>query len=140
MPKFSILSNYRLSSCHIDLQNLFNEVVKKYDCTITKGHRNQKDQNDAYNSGRSKLKWPDGNHNKIPSWAIDVYPYPIRLPLDTDSEIIKQKKLRRFYHFAGYVLRTAHEMGFNIRWGGDWDGDYIFSDQTFDDLVHFERS
>jgi peptidoglycan L-alanyl-D-glutamate endopeptidase CwlK len=26
----------------------------------------------------------------------------------------------------------------HIRWGGDWDGDQDFRDQTFDDLAHFE--
>jgi hypothetical protein len=26
----------------------------------------------------------------------------------------------------------------DLRFGMDWDGDLDFSDQTFDDLVHFE--
>jgi hypothetical protein len=29
-------------------------------------------------------------------------------------------------------------MGIGLRWGGDWDSDKDFSDQNFDDLVHWE--
>ncbi len=44
----------------------------------------------------------------------------------------------QFYHFAGYVEGTADAHRIPIRWGGDWDRDHCLSDQTFDDLVHFE--
>ena len=29
-------------------------------------------------------------------------------------------------------------MNIKLRWGGDWNDNKDFSDQTFDDLVHFE--
>ena len=144
MPYFGNASENQLKDCHADLQIIFREVVKKEDCSIKRGHRNKELQNQAYDEGRSQLRWPNGNHNELPSLAADVYPYPIRLPLWTDSIFTKEKKIRKFYHFAGYVKRTAEELLgagkiFHVlRWGGDWDGDGDFTDQKFDDLVHFE--
>ena len=44
MPKFSQDSFSKLSTCHPDLQVLFYEVIKYYDCTILEGYRNQVDQ------------------------------------------------------------------------------------------------
>jgi len=87
----------------------------------------------AYNAGRSKVKWPNGKHNKRPSMAVDVVPYPIDWQ-DRD----------RFHYFAGYVMGVAdmlHAEGLinhRLRWGGDWDRDTQVKDNGFDDLVHFE--
>ena len=40
--------------------------------------------------------------------------------------------------FGSFVRGVAYKMGVEIRWGGDWDGDFDLKDQTFMDLVHFE--
>jgi len=127
MPRFSIKSKSKLHTCHENLIGLFNEVVKHFDCTIIEGHRGQKKQDEAYNKGNSKIKFPYGKHNASPSVAVDVAPYPIDWN-DRD----------RFHYFAGYVLGTAKQMGLRIRWGGDWDMDTQTKDNKFDDLVHFE--
>lgn len=125
--KYSNTSRKRLEECHEDLQTLFNEVIKYYDCTIICGHRSEKDQMKAYRSGNSKLVYPQSKHNKMPSLAVDVAPYPI-----------DWKDYNRFYNFGGYVLAIADMLGIKIRWGGDWDSDNNFDDQRFNDLVHFE--
>ena len=109
------------------MQEIFNEVIEEYDNTILCGHRNKEDQNAAVAEGKSKVNWPDGNHNKNPSWAVDAAPYPI----DWDD-------LPRFYYFAGIVKGVALAKGYKIRWGGDWDGDLNLSEERFRDLVHFE--
>ena len=138
MPKFSQISFSRLSTCHIELQTLFYEVVRSYDCSVILGYRNEEDQHEAFNSGASQLDWPNGKHNKNPSMAADVCPYPVNL---STKDV---KNLARFYHFAGYVkgiaeqLKAQGKMTYSIRWGGDWDSDLDFKDQKFDDLVHFE--
>ena len=131
MPEFGAKSKIQLSTAHPDLQKLFNEVVRHADCTILEGFRGEKLQNKFYDEGKSKLKFPNGNHNKYPSLAVDVSPYPI----DWSNKL---KSIARFYHFAGIVKGIASQMGLHIRWGGDWDSDYEFTDQTFDDLPHFE--
>jgi peptidoglycan L-alanyl-D-glutamate endopeptidase CwlK len=137
MPKFGKKSLNQLETCHSDLQILFNEVIKHFDCVVLEGHRNQKDQDAAFEKGNSKLKWPNGNHNSIPSLAVDVAPYD---PPTT----VNWKDIKRFYYFGGYVLGIARilkdqgKITHSIRYGGDWDMDTDISDQTFNDLVHFE--
>ena len=127
MPKFGSTSKKRLSTCEKDLQLLFKEVVRGFDCTIVCGYRGEKDQNEAYERGNSKVKYPHGRHNANPSRAVDVAPYPIDWS-DRD----------RFNYFAGYVKGIASQMGIDVIWGGDWDNDTDLKDNGFDDLVHFE--
>ena len=127
MPRFGKRSRSRLSTCDDRLQDLFKEVVKHFDCSVIQGHRGKADQNKAYDEGRSKLRYPDGNHNATPSKAVDVAPYPIDWS-DRD----------RFHYFSGFVMGIASQMGLKIRWGGDWDRDTQVKDNKFDDLPHFE--
>ena len=127
MPKFGKTSNRRLESCEKDLQDLFNEVVKYFDCSVLVGYRGRNEQDNAYESGHSKVKWPNGKHNKKPSFAVDVAPYPV----DWEDR-------ERFIYFGGFVKGCAFRMGISLRWGGDWDNDTQLSDNNFDDLVHFE--
>lgn len=127
MPKYSVSSLRKLSTCHEDIKKIFKEVVKHYDCTILCGHRNKEDQEKAYKDGNSKVRFPHGRHNKQPSNAVDVAPYPI----DWDDR-------DRFHLFAGFVLGISSQLGIKVRWGGDWDMDKDLKDNEFDDLVHFE--
>lgn len=134
MPKFSQRSLINLESCHVDLQTLFNEAIKTIDFTVTEGFRNEKDQNKAFASGNSKVKWPHGKHNHKPSLAVDVYPYPINFNND---------KLATW--FGGYILGLAQmlkdegKMKHSIRWGGSWDGlGKLNTPSQLNDLGHFE--
>jgi len=127
MPRFGKRSKKRLATCDDRLQDLFKKVIKYFDCTVIQGHRGEAEQNQAYDAGRSKLRYPDGKHNADPSKAVDVAPYPIDWS-DRD----------RFHYFGGFVLGIASQMGLKIRWGGDWDRDTQVKDNKFDDLPHFE--
>lgn len=127
MTKFGKASNARLDQCHPDLQRLFREVVKYHDCTVICGHRGKEEQEEAFRTGRSKLRFPRSKHNKFPALAVDVVPYPI-----------DWKDTSRFYFFAGYVLGVAQRMGINIRWGGDFNRDLNLKNDSFIDMPHFE--
>ncbi len=127
MPSFGKKSDDNLSTAHPLLQKLFREVVKGFDCQVLEGHRGKEAQDKAFADGKSKLKYPNGNHNSIPSNAVDVAPYPIDW---NDRE--------RFIYFAGYVHCMAEILGIKIRYGGDWNGNLKFTDENFRDLVHFE--
>ena len=127
MPSFSQTSKDRLATCDARLQRVFNEVIKHFDCTVLCGHRNKEKQDAAFASGNSKLKWPNGNHNSMPSKAVDVAPFPVDW---NDS--------KRFYYFAGFVMATAKAMGIKLRFGGDWNRDTQLKDNKFNDLVHWE--
>lgn len=136
MPTFSQRSITRLSTCHPDLQRLFHRVIQIYDCVVLEGHRNQEAQDRAFRDGKSKLPWPKGKHNSLPSLAVDVAPYDCaQRPVNWSND---RANIVRFYHFAGVVKGLAESMDIRIRYGGDWDGDTRFDDQTFNDLVHFE--
>ncbi len=126
MPTFSNRSRGILQTCDPRLQVLFERVVLTFDCTVVSGHRDQAEQNSLFHRGLSKLRWPHSKHNRDPSLAVDVYPYPIDWQ-DRD----------RFHFFAGFVMGIADTLE-NIRWGGDWDKDWQVRDNVFDDLGHFE--
>lgn len=127
MPKFSKRSNMRLETCHPDLQKIFKHIIKHNNCTILEGHRTNAKQQELFENGSSKVKAGKSKHNKYPSLAVDVAPYPI---------FWEEKE--RFLFFGGYVKSVADTLNIKIRWGGDWDGDGNFKDQTFNDYVHFE--
>jgi hypothetical protein len=132
MPEFSKSSRLKLATCHPDLQLLFNRVIINRDCTIICGNRGEEEQNEAYENGFSRLKYPESPHNRMPSMAVDVMPYSNAEPH------IRWDDLESTYNFIGYVMGIADELGIRIRSGSDWDMDRDFHDQSFFDLPHFE--
>lgn len=128
MPSFSQQSKSKLALAHPDLQKLFNEVIKYYDCTILESYRGQQEQDQAVAQGRSKLPFPQSKHNTNPSLAVDVSPCPI----DWNNIV-------RFHYFAGFVFGIASKLWIsNLRWGGDWKRTMDSGHNSFNDLVHFE--
>ena len=127
MPKFGRKSRERLKTCDEKLQKVFNEVIKHVDCSVLEGHGSKDRQNKLYEEGKTKVKYPNGRHNRQPSSAVDVTPYPV------DWEDRERQTL-----FAGFVIGVASQMGINLRWGGDWDQDFQVVDNRFDDFPHFE--
>ena len=119
MPAFSERSKKNLETCDKRLQDLFNEVIKYLDITIICGQRGEIEQNQAYDEGNSKLRFPDSKHNKTPSLAVDVAIYPI-----------DYSNIRSFYYLAGYVQAIADRLGTPIKWGGSW--------KNFPDYDHWE--
>ncbi len=144
MPQYSERSEAQLKTCHPELQLLFHEVIKFFDCTIPDGggFRGEAEQNKAFEEGKSKVRWPNGNHNKMPSMAVDVYPYPVKLNPENAKEAEFYKM--RMCYFAGQVkalARTLKEEGrmkYDLIWGGDWNDNTELRDQTFFDYCHFE--
>jgi peptidoglycan L-alanyl-D-glutamate endopeptidase CwlK len=127
MPKFGKKSKQRLETCDKKLQEVFNEVIKTVDCSVLEGHRDKTRQNKLYDEGKTKVKHPNGRHNRLPSNAVDCVPYPVDW---SDRE--------RFTLFAGFVLGIARSKGINLRWGGDWNQNWEVNDNKFDDFPHFE--
>lgn len=149
MAVYGNSSKRRLATVTDRLQEVFNDVIQVVDNSVLVGHRSEADQNAAYAKGASTLKWPESKHNSQPSRAVDAAPYPIDwapLPSQEElkhwdrSDLLKwAKQYSRFHYLAGVVLGVGFAKGVRIRWGGDWDQDDDFSDQKFDDLVHFEE-
>ena len=122
--KFSRISKKNLSECHPILQEIFNEVIKIIDCRVIEGYRPKEEQNKAYHAGFSDLRYPKSKHNRKPSLAADVIPYPV----DWEDH-------ERFHYFAGIVKGVAFSLGYKIRWGGDWKNNNSLQGS---DLPHFE--
>jgi peptidoglycan LD-endopeptidase CwlK len=118
MPKFSERSLQQLNTCCHELQDICNEAIKEMDFTVICGHRGEKEQNEAFERGASKLKYPNSKHNINPSIAVDIAPYPIKW---TDK--------KRFIELSKIMKRIAKEKNIELVWGGDW---------KMQDLVHFE--
>lgn len=132
MPAFGKRSTEKLAQCDERIQEVLNEVIKHFDCSVMCGHRGEEEQNEAYHSGRSKLQFPKSKHNGFPSLAVDVAPYY------PTSPHIRWNDLAGFRYFAGFVVGIAASKGIELRWGGDWDSDRDVTDNNFNDLPHFE--
>jgi len=127
MYEYSERSLKNLESCDRHIKFIMLEVIKRVDCYIIWGHRGQEEQDIAFHSGYSKLKYPDSKHNVYPSQAIDVIPYPS----GWDKE-------RNFYFLAGQIFAIAYIFNIDLRWGGDFNCDRNFYNDRWLDLGHFE--
>ena len=110
------------------LQKVCDAVLKDWNCKIHWGFRTHEEQEKLFEEGATKAHFPDSLHNRYPSRAVDLTPYPVP----------EWEDIRTFDVFGGYVLGVAKTLGIGLRWGGDWDSDKDVHDQTFNDLMHFE--
>lgn len=133
MYKYSYTSRKRLESCHEDLQCIFNAAINCMDISILCGHRNEEEQTVAFRSGVTKVMWPKSKHNSVPSMAVDAALHPI----DWDDHKRFAVMAGRLFQIADYLYDSG-EITHKLRWGGDWDKDGSTTDQTFNDLPHFE--
>lgn len=139
MYKFSKRSQIELDTCHLDLRIICNEAIKIFDFTVLEGKRTSERQIQLFNTGKSKL---DGitkrskhqvTESNPYSNAVDLLPYPVNW-----------KDAKRFFFLAGIMNGVALKLleegriTHKLRWGGDWDSDNDFRDQSFNDLPHFE--
>lgn len=133
MPRFGQRSTLQLDTCHPDIQRVLNEAIKIFDFSVICGTRGKGAQTLAFKTGKTKLEYPKSKHNKTPSEAVDLAPWPI----DWNNP-------SSFKFLAGHILGIAHMMlkekqiTHSFRWGGDWDSDKDMNDQKFNDLPHFE--
>lgn len=131
MPRFGAASEAQLATVHPDLQRVLRKAIEVVDFSVVEGHRGQAAQEAAYAKGLSKVHYPHGKHNAVPSLAADVAPYPI----DWSS---RQAALERFVYVQGVIRACAHELNVRIRQGLDWDGDLDFVEERFRDYPHVE--
>jgi hypothetical protein len=119
MYSFSESSQQKLNTCDSRLIVLMNHVIRRFNITILCGHREEEEQNRLYNAGRSQLQYPHSFHNRFPSLAVDIAPWPI-----------DWQDIYNFYYMAGIVRGTAFQLGIDIVWGGHWP--------NFKDYPHFQ--
>ena len=141
MPKFGRKSLEQLSSCHQDIQLIFSEVVKHFDCSIIEGHRTAERQHEHWQKGRKlvgddpkkRSSWKvvgdtvttkDGyekksRHQEFPSVAVDVVPYPTMW-----SDEVKMGELAGVVRVVQDNLFKEGKIKHKLDWGYDlwkWD-------------------
>jgi hypothetical protein len=132
MPNFGSGSLWHLGSVDSRLQEIAYKAIKYIDFAVTDGYREQGLQDRYFAEKKSRVKWPHGKHNSKPSKAVHFAPWHSNKPH------IHWKSQREFSMLAGRIQQVADQMGYQIRWGGDWDMDDDLTDQHFNDLVHYE--
>jgi len=119
MAKLGRKSLERLGTCHEDLQIIVHELIKVMDVSVICGVRGEQEQNKAFRDGKSNLQFPNSKHNRTPSEAVDVVPYPV-----------DWKDIGRFERMVGAIQAIAIMKGIKIRVGADF--------KSFKDYPHIE--
>lgn len=127
MPHLSPRSFIKLTTCDDRLVKVVQAAIQRIDFTVLCGFRGEEEQNDAFERGASKLRWPKSKHNRSPSFAVDLAPYPI-----------DWKNLGRFHAMAMVMMDEATKLHVPLRWGGDFNRNQVYGDDKFQDLPHFE--
>ena len=139
MPSFGTASRKQLDTCRAEIIKTLDIVVIEYDIMVLEGVRSWDRQAELLRQNKTKVGPGDSKHNppkladgtEDHDWlsdAVDVVPYPI-----------DWKDAKRFIYMAGLIIGVGRTLGFDFRWGGNWDEDQIIiDDQNFDDLPHFE--
>ena len=127
MYKFGKRSKKRLEGVDHRVIQVLDELIKVIDVTILEGVRSTEKQQEYFKNGKSKIDGIKKKGQHQLGKAVDLAPYPV-----------DWKDRERFHYMGGMVRGIAHQLGYKIRWGGDWDSDGQVSDNNFDDLVHIE--
>lgn len=136
--KYGTRSVGKLDTCHPSLRNVALLGLQRcpYDITIIHGWRNRALQNALVESGASRTRYPNSKHN-----FIGPKGEPLSLAFDFGPWVrsgVPWKETHIFAAVTGCFMAAANEVGIRLRWGGDWDGDGLSSDQTLLDWGHVE--
>ena len=146
MNQFSKTSAERLATADPYLIEVFNAAIAicPVDFGIAQGARTIDEQREYFNDKKSKIN-PDAYEiDELPKKAKHIVTddYPLAGAVDIYAYIPGTGASWDKSHLcliAGVVLAIDKQKENRLRWGGNWDGDgEIISDQTFQDLPHFE--
>ena len=147
MYSFGKTSKRRLETCDSRIRDTMYLAIKRspIDFGIAQGARTVEQQQEYFDNDKSKIN-PSAYANledllkvakhivdgeiRLKAEAVDVYAFVNgKASWDSSSLIL----------IAGVILSCANELGYKLRWGGNWDGDgEIITDQKFQDFPHFE--
>lgn len=123
----STIAEQKLATCDERLQKIVRIALKVIPLTVTVGHRGEDEQHQAFETGHSKLDWPESLHNSDPSKAVDCAP----LPIDWNNK-------QAFIYMSGVLLGAAASLDIPVRLGCDWNMDGNPENDSFKDLGHME--
>lgn len=135
MYQFSKTSLERMKGVHPDLLRCAILALQRSSVDFMVGRdgglRTPERQQQLFDSGKSKtlnskhLPQADGFSHAIDLWVWHKGGIPWN-----DKDLWLQ--------LSRAMLNAAQDLGVSVRWGGDWDMDGDTTDQTFNDLPHFE--
>ena len=137
MFTLSLASKRNLNTCNKAIQGAVLYLLHHMDVGVIEGHRGEDRQNLLYVKKKTKLKYPNSSHNGYPSDAVDLMVFVVGIGY-IDEQTCPDKWRQYYGYIAGLLHGYCELNGYDFRWGGNWDSDADFSDQNFDDLVHFE--
>src|SRR5690606_29282042 len=98
----------------------------------------REDQDRAFAEGKSRVTWPHGTHNAMPSRAVDIAP----VYYDAGKMKIDWNDLLAFGRLMGVIQATAPRHNIRLRFALDRDGDFRSvdrdPDESFLDAPHIE--
>ena len=103
--------------------------ISIHDFGVTSGKRDAEEQNSLFKKGASKK---DGYVNL----SVHQSGGAVDLAIYVNGKITWEPKY--YIYLAGLIEAVAAFQGVDIRWGGDWDSDGDFDDQSFYDYCHWE--
>jgi peptidoglycan L-alanyl-D-glutamate endopeptidase CwlK len=129
MSEFGIKSREIRDELHHIWQEILDEAIKSdyFDFSLVDGYRSNEQQEKEFAAGNSKAHAGESAHNYLPSFGVDLIPYP--------SEY---KDPQAMLLLAGHIIGTAERLGYKVTCGCDWDRDGMVIDTTFRDFWHFE--
>jgi len=106
----------KLIHAHPTIREWFHQVKDAYQTIHTSCvYRDEVAQMEAFQEGRSHVKWPNSKHNQMPSLAIDLFEI-------TPDGVAKFDPVM--------MTKINGHFGAALRWGGDFE--------KLKDFVHFE--
>lgn len=115
----------KLRQGHPEISRLYRQIIAIFpDCHVSWCFRNEKDQNDLFASGKSKLAWPKSAHNKM------VGEEPCALAIDLFQLADGKASFPVAYYRS--IWDFLKRRGEAVIWGGNFP--------TFKDYDHFQIS
>ena len=138
--EFSKKSIKQIGTAHKDMKRVLDLAIKitKVDFGVSEGRRSIAKQLQLFNSGKSKIDGfnTKGKHNSKPSMAVDIFASVRR---KANYDVHNMCYLAGLIEACASFLFDTQIIEYKVRWGGNWDMDEeIITDQSFDDLCHFE--
>lgn len=155
MAKFGKTSSSRLKTCKPEIQEVMRVVIGKLpwtddvsgltidDCGVICGGRGEEAQTKAFDDGTSKARWGESKHNTIDEATGDLVSDAVdTLPMVAGDYVWGEEYYELQGAYSRLVLGTANDLGYEWRWGDDWDRDGIRvrddGDENLSDCPHFE--
>lgn len=120
MPQFTDRDLEILRSVDPELVSILHQAIRVAPFMVLEGFRGREAQEKAFAEGKTKLHWPMGKHNQMPSIAVDIAP----VYYDATKRAIDWGDYIAFGRIMGVVQTIGVQRGTNLRFGLDWDGDF----------------